>query len=345
MTIPIDANRYSSLRGNVYLRAVNILLTFDYELFFGPNSGTVEKCLLEPTWDLIDLAEGKAIRYTFFVDVGFLIHAAKYPELNVEMQLVHEQLKSILAKGHSLQLHVHPHWEHAEYLNGKWTMHAEKYYSLMNFDAISRAEIIHKYKSWLEDFSGKKVEAFRAGGWCIQPFSELRDIFEKEGLFIDSSVIPGDFLSTDQYHVDFRKAPFLSRYNFNSDVCQEDPQGKFTEFPIASMRYSPLFFWSLYLRGRLNPRRHKMIGDGSFLSQGGRKRDSLLYHSYKHVSSDGYFAGKLESALNMALNRGFSELVVIGHPKGNTVYSLEKLKVFIDRHYTKHPFISFEELL
>lgn len=333
-----------SLHGNVYLRAVNILLTFDYELFFGSDSGSVQHCLLKPTADLLDLAAGKNVHYTFFVDVGYLIRAADYQELQLDLQQVLDQLTEVQEKGHSLQLHVHPHWERAEFIDGRWIMHADQYYSLMDFDPVDRAALIKKYKSWLEHFTGKKVSVFRAGGWCIQPFSELKDIFEKEELFIDSSVIPGDFLVTDQYHVDFRQAPFQSNYRFNADVCRPEPNGMFTEYPISSLRYSPWFYWGLYLSGRISPTRHKMIGDGSFIAQGGRKLQSLFSFNYRHVSTDGYYAKKLDAALSMAVNRAYSEMVVIGHPKGNTVYSLEKLNAFIERHCTKHQFISFEEL-
>ena len=38
-----------------------------YELFFGESVGTVEKCMIEPTNDLLNLAQGKDVFYTFFV--------------------------------------------------------------------------------------------------------------------------------------------------------------------------------------------------------------------------------------------------------------------------------------
>ena len=52
----------------------NILFTFDYELFLGANSGTVEKCLLEPTNLLINLFDKFSIKNAiFFVDTSYLI--------------------------------------------------------------------------------------------------------------------------------------------------------------------------------------------------------------------------------------------------------------------------------
>ena len=66
---------------------MKIFLTYDYELFFGEPSGSVEKCMLEPTADLLNLAKGKDVFLTFFVDVGYLIQAEKYPELKGEQRV------------------------------------------------------------------------------------------------------------------------------------------------------------------------------------------------------------------------------------------------------------------
>ena len=138
-------------------------------------------------------------------------------------------------------------------------------------------------------------------------------------------------------------APRKSRYNFQKDVCIEVENGDFTEFPISSLRYSPLFFWKLYILGRLFPAKHKMMGDGKFLSQGGRKRSVLTTYTDYHVSNDGYYASKLSSGLQKSINLKFNEMVVIGHPKGNTSYSLSKLKNFIELNQNNHCFITFPD--
>lgn len=323
---------------------MNIFLTYDYELFFGETSGTVQKCMLEPTQNLLSLCAGTEVRYTFFVDVGYLIASEKYTELAQERKAVIAQILEIIARGHDVQLHIHPHWEKSSWVDGCWSFATGSHYKLADFSKEESAALIRKYKTYLEDIIGREVSAFRAGGWCIQPFAHIQEVFEETRLFIDSSVIPGDFFETNAYAVDFREAPMKSHYRFSSDVVVEDPKGLFTEYPIGSMRYSPLFFWRLYGLGRLFPSRHKMIGDGIFLSQGGRKKRTLIQFTIGHVSSDGYFASKLESALNKYENLGFEDLVVIGHPKGNTQFSLEKLREFIQRNHNKHAFISFQQV-
>ena len=322
---------------------MNILLTFDYELFFGDSSGSVEKCMLQPTEDLLAIARGNEVVYTFFVDVGYLIASKKYPELDAEREHIEAQIQLMVKEGHSVQLHVHPHWEKAEWKEGQWHSNTSGNYKLSDFSEEEAHSIIEKYKQVLELITGKTIFAFRAGGWCIQPFSHIQNAFRASGLSVDSSVIPGGFLMTDDYHVDFTNAPRKSRYNFQKDVCIEVENGDFTEFPISSLRYSPLFFWKLYILGRLLPAKHKMIGDGKFLSQGGRKRSVLTTYTDYHVSTDGYYASKLSSGLQKSINLKFNEMVVIGHPKGNTSYSLSKLKNFIELNQNNHCFTTFPD--
>lgn len=324
---------------------MNILLTFDYELFFGADSGTVEKCMLEPTEDLLRIAEGKNVHYTFFVDVGYLIASEGKQELSDERSKVLDQLEAVLSKGHDIQLHIHPHWEKAKFENGNWSMNADSHYRLNNFELEEAKDIIRKYKAKLEEYIGREVTVFRAGGWCIQPFAPLAETFKEIGLVYDSSVIAGFRMVTDQYAVDFSNIDSDVDYRFSEDITLLDPEGFMTEFPITSYRYSPLFFWSLYLKGKLNKEDHRMIGDGTFISHGSKKWQQLLSYTTGHLSTDGYYATKLESGLESAVNLGLDKMITIGHPKGNTKYSVRLLEKFINKHLKDHHFVAFKDVL
>ena len=175
---------------------MKIYLTFDYELFFGDHSGSVEKCMLEPTQHLFDLADGENVHYTFFVDVGYLIASSKYAELENDRTRVERQIKEMIDRGHDVQLHIHPHWQKAEYADGEWKMNTRGAYKISDFTQDEIDEIFGNYKHYLETLIGRKVCAFRAGGWCIQPFEAFKEVFTKYELNIDSSVIPGDFMLT-----------------------------------------------------------------------------------------------------------------------------------------------------
>jgi hypothetical protein len=120
--------------------------------------------------------------------------------------------------------------------------------------------------------------------------------------------------------------------------------GQFTEYPIASWKYSPWFYWKLYGWGRVRKAQHKMIGDGQFLAQPGRKKSVLTSSTWNHVSADGYYAGMLTKQLRAYDRKELEHFVVIGHPKGLTKYSLGELEWFIDQHYNIHSFTTFTDL-
>jgi hypothetical protein len=327
---------------------MNIFLTFDYELFFGESTGSVEKCMIEPTNHLLEISKKYSIPMTFFVDVGYLIRleteSAKHKALKSDITKVKNQITEIMEAGCDVQLHIHPHWERSYYNGEKWVIETDNCYKLSDFEEDELVHIVSFYKEYLENLIHRKVHTFRAGGWCIQPFDKLNLIFKEIGIKYDSSVFPGGHFESKDYFFDFRNAPEKSKYNFENDVCLEQNDGFFTEYPISSLKYSPLFYWRLYVLGRLFPLNHKMIGDGNFLSQPGRKKSVLTNFTWNHVSSDGYYASKLNKSLKMKLKSKSESMVIIGHPKGNTRFSVKCLNAFVKKNYLNHNFTSFVKL-
>ncbi len=323
---------------------MNIFLTFDYELFFGEPTGSAEKCILSPTSKLMEIARKLNTRFTFFVDVGYIIqlekHGVNHPELTQTSTQIKKQIKALINEGHDIQLHIHPHWETAEYKNGSWNFNIDGNYKLADFENDKIEKIVFDYKSKLEEITGTKTIGYRAGGWCLQPFEKFSSIFKKAGISIDSTVFQGGHLETKHYFFDFRKAPSRGRYRFENDLCTEEEDGHFLELPIGGYKYKPGFFWRLYILGRLIPRRHKMVGDGNFISQGGKKYESLKRPIWDHVSCDGYYASKLNTITTNFARQNRSDLVVIGHPKSMTKFSFEKLEQYIKVQQKKNSFLT-----
>jgi peptidoglycan/xylan/chitin deacetylase (PgdA/CDA1 family) len=50
-----------------------VLITFDYELFLGEQSGIVHQCLIEPTNKLLDCLNKYAFKAVFFIDTVYLL--------------------------------------------------------------------------------------------------------------------------------------------------------------------------------------------------------------------------------------------------------------------------------
>ena len=194
----------------LYLSAVNVWFTFDYELFFGKPTGTVQKCMIEPTQRLMALSKKYNAPFTYFVDAGFLLKLSElggtFPELAQQHQQISAQLRELLEKGNDVQLHVHPHWELSDYIEGLWYIPQDRGYRLDEFSKEEAAEIFTKYKNHLESVIGRKTIAYRAGGWCIQPFEHIQEVFLETGMHYDSSVVPGMTFDAGVYKIDFSKA-------------------------------------------------------------------------------------------------------------------------------------------
>lgn len=327
---------------------MNVFLTFDYELFFGSNTGTVQKCMIEPTNRLLEMSKKHSVPMTFFVDIGYVIALERqldtYSILKNDYDLVIGQIREMIASGSDVQLHIHPHWEKSTFDGEKWKIITQNAYKLSDFSPAERERIIRTYKAKLDEIIGRKTHTFRAGGWCIQPFDQLEKLFQELEIRYDTSVFPGGRMEAGEYAFDFRNAPRKDHYRFQSDVCVEDFTGYFTEFPIASFRYSPLFYWRLYILGRLNPANHKMLGDGIFMSQPGRKKHVLTHFTWNHASTDGFYATKLPQITRQALKQKSENLVVIGHPKSCTLYSLKLVERYVKSFANLCCFTTFNSL-
>ena len=119
-----------------------IILSYDYELFFGDKSGTVIKSIIEPTNALLDAMDSVDAKGNFFVDWMMIkcIKEANTELTDIDYGLLVGQLHDMLRRGHRIELHIHPHWVDAKYKgDGTWDFSNFQHYSLNSF---SEAEII-----------------------------------------------------------------------------------------------------------------------------------------------------------------------------------------------------------
>lgn len=326
---------------------MDIFLTYDYELFFGQPTGTVEKCILEPTELLRGISQRTGIKMVFFIDVGYLKklneYADEYPELKEEYSRVVGQIIQLVQEGHDCQLHIHPHWEDCSYTEDGWKTVTDRY-KLVDFSDEDIERIVLEYRDILKEITKKEVIAYRAGGWCLQPFNRVRKALRKAGIKIDSTVFPGGKFTEGNYYYDFTSTPKKSKWRFSDDLTKEDPKGEFWEYPIANNHYTPLFFWRLFTLGRVNPQDHKPIGDGFPMTSPGLRKKMLTQGMNLSASADGYFVTKLDNILDRLNKQSFSEMVVLGHPKACTKFALAELEDFINRQKKSHSFKTFAQL-
>lgn len=323
---------------------MKIAITWDYELFFGERSGSVEQCMLEPTNRLLTLADKYNIPFTFFPDAGCLIKFEEQADCHQALEKIKLQIRSWDTKGHETGLHIHPHWEKSIWKDGRW-QHDLSHYKLSDFAAKEASRIVEHYAVYMNAILTHPLQSYRAGGWCAQPFAPVAKSMKKLGIRLDSSVFKGGKNTSSPYQYDFTTTPKEAHWQFTEDPTVEEEQGWFTELPIASLNYSPMFFWKLFALGRLNPKQHKPIGNGVPAKGGGSKKDLLTRSHRLCVSADGYFSTQLNRALNKAQRAKEPFMVVIGHPKALTPFGLRTLEAFIAQHRTHHEFVTLSSIL
>lgn len=326
---------------------MQIFLTYDYELFFGEPTGSVDKCIIEPTNLLRAIADRTGVKMVFFIDVGYLKKLNEfsllYPIVEVERQQVMDQIAQLVKEGHDCQLHIHPHWEDSVHDGSNWQMKTDRY-KLDDFSDEQIENIVIEYRDILFNITQKPVTSFRAGGWCLQPFDRVKTVFQKIGIKLDSTVFPDGKFTAGNYYYDFSNSPKKSCWKFSDDLIKEVSDGVFWEYPISNYRYSPWFFWRLFALGRINPKDHKPMGDGYPMSSPGLKKQMLTKGMNLSASADGYFVTKLKNVLSKNEKLGYNQMVILGHPKACTLFALKKLEKFINDHKNKHEFLTFAEL-
>ncbi len=314
-----------------------MIISLDYELFFGPSAGTPEACLIEPTQALIDALKPFNGKLTLFVDIGYLVKIKsllnKQPHLKNTYDLVANQLNRLSLSGHDLQLHIHPHWEDTQYKNNMWDFSNTRF-RLQDFSREEIADICQRYQSALEEISEQPVFAFRAGGWCLQPFDNILPAFKKLDIWLDSTLFKGGVSHDPSRGYDFRKYPNKTSWRFSTDPTEEDTSGNMLEIPISSLPHSPLLFWKMLWIKKFasNKKLLGSFGDGSVMPQKlSYYIERLTRTTFGPASIDGVKASTLQQAYayHMKTNsEGYFN--VMGHPKSLSKYSIQALAKFLE---------------
>ena len=310
------------------------LLTLDYEVFFGRDTGTVERSILEPTEALLAVARRHGAKLVFFVDAGFILKLREEMHKSAHLAAQHDQVcrqvEALAREGHEIQLHIHPHWEDSFWTEQGWNIDVARF-ALQAFPEPAIRDIVRRYATVLRELAGPdSAYAYRAGGWVIQPFDRIRGALLENGVTIDSTVFAGGYREGRVQPYDFRRAPAKSRWCFDTDPLVEKKTGPFLEVPIASRRLRPDFFWRFAAAKKLGGGRHRAFGDGRAIPmEGGDMLAKLLKASTSVVSMDGYKASFLAAAAADYRARRMEDFVVIGHPKALTPYSLQRLDDYL----------------
>jgi len=312
-----------------------ILFTFDYELYLGENSGNCFETLIQPTKQLIDILNSCNLKGIFFVDTLYLWQLSTHsnnPTLKQDLVLVNNQLIEAIKEGHYVFPHIHPHWLDAKFDNdiGSWNLQNVSKYRFHNTSTIEKEFCFNKsieIISTLYTNAGVKqgILGYRAGGWCIQPFSDFEPFFNSLKIKHDFSVLPGFYNLDSNQFFNFKTIKEKNVYKFDSsDITIADANGEFYEWPISTLSFSVFqliinrFFdkilWKMKIRA---------LGKGI----GAKLNPNLSAGYIEMVSIELLTLVKIRKYLSYISNSEFTHF--ISHPKMISNHNLKTFKILI----------------
>jgi len=309
-----------------------VILSFDYELFFGDRSGTVQKSLIEPTNILLDAMDSVGFKGNFFVDWQMLKYLKEEgtARTDADYALIEVQMKDMVRRGHRIELHIHPHWVDAKYNgDGTWDFCEFRHYSLNSFTEEEVVSMFKEGASLLTSIARQvepdyKLAAFRAGGWAVQPFEKIRKGLDVADIRIDSSVMPRRAIKCEHSECDFLNAPEPREgyYHFSDDVSVSDDKGGYIEVPITSMKKTLLM--------KVANRLYRYLGKPSpCLSDGTHQRlndqPDVWVNPEKRVTCTFSSLTPANPAI-MRLSYGGELMCFIDHPKDLTRWTCKGIK-------------------
>jgi hypothetical protein len=309
------------------------ILTFDYEIFLN-NSGTLENCILRPVDKLIDYSRKHKAVGTYFVDVLYLMRLMENKSTADEASLLKDQLHRLIQAGNRVELHLHPQWLDAQRVGNMWEFSSLKHYSLHSLPEDKITDLFVTGVGLLEDIAREvdstyKVVAFRAGGWCIQPFAKLKQGFLKSGIKIDSTVMRGLRSSDPSRFFDFTNAPDLHKYRFSDDPNIAEKDGIFYEIPITSYTRSMTSKVIGKIKKRIDRDSFKISGDGFGIPQGNSSIERLWLTQVACTLDD-----VIPSEFRNTVKRIDKPLItIISHPKLLSQSSVRALETLLAEDY------------
>ncbi len=324
-----------------------LLLTFDYELFLGKKSGSVSQCCIEPTALLLALMKKYDLKGVFFVDTSYLVTLQNYIQnpntdpktkqnLQTDFNAIAQQLTQMHTQGHSVFPHIHPHWLDANYdpTTHFWQLNNTQKYRFNALDQTQKNTLFEQSIQILKQILGQNacIDAYRAGGWCIQPFADFKPFFEQSNIKYDMSVLRNlKNMTTAQYY-DFTQIPQKNIYHFENDVCTENQNGKFKQLSISTLNINKKIIFLNKIFEKVNSK----LGNRSFGNGIGVESKPLEPSTteVQKIASLEMVSAELLNALKLPIYKHFLDrneyMHFISHPKMLTKHNLYCLDTFLN---------------
>lgn len=230
------------------MKPKRLLITFDYELFLGEQSGLASECCINPTNKILRVLDDYNLKGIFFVDITYLLflqdNIHKSEVLNNDYQLIKEQLINLYQRNHYIFPHFHPHWKDAVLINNntEFSLTELKHYRFHSLGTDEQSILWEKAVQLLNDLLDTESKpywlfGYRAGGFGIKPFDDFYKYFKKYDVKADFSVLPSIDRSYVFDNIIYGENIPNRPFRFSKSVDIEDLSGEFLEFPISNIGF------------------------------------------------------------------------------------------------------------
>ncbi|MBM3185367.1 MAG: hypothetical protein FJZ67_03630 [Bacteroidetes bacterium] len=325
----------------------SLLITFDYELFLGKRSGSVDNCLIKPTGQILKVLNKYNQKALFFIDTTYLLRLSEvksqYQNASTDYDRICEQLIQLAKDGHQLFHHLHPHWLDAEYIPeiNQWNLSNNKRFVFSSIEKNEKNKIFNFSNEflnqiYLEAKVNKQPNGFRAGGLFIEPFSEFFPYFKKFNILNEFSVVSNTFRNDNRFSYDFRGSPINRPYSFQNKIGIEDKEGDFVEYPISLMEingFSKLRNSMIYRINTKNPE-FRPFGDGNSFGHKAastdiKKKIKDIFSMRLPASIEFLNPGNISCYLSFLNKNNYFHL--LSHPKLLTPISIKMFDCFLEK--------------
>lgn len=332
---------------------IGLTLTLDYEVY-GDGGGSLNELAVMPTAKFLKICDEFNVKSTIFVDVAEILAMKKQAAFKNDVLKAEQQLIAAHNNGHDIQLHIHPWWFGARYINSKWKFDLKKM-SLSHFKADEVLNKVRLCKDYLNELLRRSKNeysciAFRAGSWSMMPTENIFNALTMAGIKIDSSVYKWGKLDTELMKFDYNEAHsnihpwFFSRKNVNMPCEPDSDSLRCLEIPIYTEKKRRIDFLTLK-RIKLMRKVKSVVMDKSSddIRKGHKKRlmkqfELLLGSHPKKLDFCKCNFGEMKNMIANIVAKdsvnGYLPVVAIGHSKDFIYWNdLQKLLAFLKNRY------------
>ena len=166
-------------------------------------------------------------------------------DLRSDYDMIVDQLSTIIESGHFIYPHIHPNWSYANYNEEikQWNLNELSNYSFRLVSNNIKVELLEHSFAFIKKMQNKcnvnyEIDSFIAGGFCMQPFSDFKELFEKFGIKNDFSILKSFSMEVEKFYYNFENVSNRPIYYFDSEIEKSVTNGKFKKYSITYVNNS-----------------------------------------------------------------------------------------------------------